>query len=183
MLANRKRVETALIARGARAVGAAKLIDYWFCPKRAKNIRQASTDQTGFALRIRESKDLYSGRTVSALECKSPVDGKNHAFCHEHEIDLTNTKEMRAILSDIGFKEFLMVRKRRLIYYYRGAKFCFDSIQGMGEGLEIEMNARKSQRTEAHQKLAELTRSLGIGPGEIVRKSLTYIAMQKLAKF
>jgi predicted adenylyl cyclase CyaB len=183
LLKNRKEAEKILLSRGARIRYSAELKDYWFCPKTAKNFKEASIDKTGFALRIRETKDIYSGKTNSSLECKTLADGKTHSLCHEHEIGLLNAAEMRLILSDIGLKEFLAVEKRRVVYLYKGVKFCFDSIKGVGEGLEIEVNTKRGNETEAHKKLFNLALSLGIRKEEILKKSLTYIAMQKLSRF
>jgi predicted adenylyl cyclase CyaB len=139
-------------------------------------------ERTGFALRIRETKDQYSRRTTAALECKILCDGQDHSLCHEHEIPLADTKGMRHILDDIGLKEFLVIDKERIIYQYRKAKFFFDKIKGLGQGLEIEIMA-KNNLVQTKAKLLALAADLGINKEEILTKSLTHLAMQKLGKF
>jgi predicted adenylyl cyclase CyaB len=183
LLKNRKKVERDLITRGARIAYSAELKDYWFCPKSVKNPKEAAIEKIGYALRIRESRDLYTGKTNVSLECKTLADGKTHALCNEHEMPIASVKETRAILSDLGIKEFLAIDKRRVIYVYKGMKFCFDAIKGVGDGLEIELNVKAAGQSSAYKKLISTARSLSINESEILEKSLTHIAMQKLSRF
>jgi len=182
-LKNRKAIEEKLKNLDAKVVYATHLVDYWFCPDSAKNYKDASVDKTGFALRIRESKDNYSGKRTASLECKVPLKEYGHWGCHEHEMEISDVLTTRKILDDIGLKEFLVIDKQRVIYEYRGAKFCFEKIKGLGDGLEIEIMANKSNVPKAREKAVGLALSLGIKREEILEKSLTYLAMQKIAKF
>ena len=182
LLKNRQAVENRLSDLGGRVTYASHLIDYWFCPDGAKNYKEASINKTGFALRIRESKDSYSGKEIASLECKTLVNGHDHALCHEHEIDITDIKSTRQILDDIGLKEFLVIDKQRVIYEYKKAKFCFDKIKNFGDGLEIEIMTR-GKLAEAKEKAIKLALELGIRKEDILEKSLVYLAMQKLGKY
>jgi predicted adenylyl cyclase CyaB len=182
LLSNRKKIEKQLSQLGAKIIHTDQLIDYWFCPKRVKNVKGALIDYTGFALRIRELKNLTGGKKFSTLECKTLSDGKDHCFCHEHEITFTDVKSMRNILNDVGLKEFLVVSKKRTVYQYQNIKFCFDKIKGVGDGLEIELMT-KGNLAEAKEKLISLAAKLGIKKKQILPKSLTYLAMKKLSKF
>jgi len=182
LLKNRRIVEDKLKQFGGKLVYHARLKDYWYCPIKVKNYRQAMVDKVGFALRIRETHDSYSGKTSSSLDCKTFYEPGNHALCHEHEIDLTDARQMRNILVDIGLKNFLFVDKQRTVYQYKSAKFCFDKIKGIGEGLEIEIMAKNNIKA-AHGKILELAEQLGIKKSEILKYSLTYLAMQKLSRF
>jgi len=182
LLKNRSVIEKKLKALGAKIIYTAQLIDYWFCPKCAKHYKEASIDKTGFALRIRETKDAYSGRRTASLECKTLSDGKDHALCNEHEINLDDSKNARAILTNIGLKEFLVIDKVRVIYKYKDVKFCFDKIKGLGDGLEIEIMT-SDNLAKAKEKVTNLALDLGIKRDEILEKSLTYLAMEKLGKF
>lgn len=183
LLKNKKRVLKKLELLGARVCYFSHLIDYWFCRDEAKDYHQASLDRSGFALRIRESKDDYTGKTVASLECKTLSDGKNHALCHEHEINIENVGETRKILDDIGLKEFLVIDKERIMYSLGKMKFCFDDIRGLGDGLEIEMMVPKNKTKKAHQEILKFAAALGIKKEEILDKSLTYLAMRKIARF
>jgi len=182
LLRHRKAIEDKLRFLGAKTVGVSRLTDYWYCPAAAKNFRQAGTEKTGFALRIRESVNPYGGRKTSTLECKTLCDGKDHSLCHEHEMVLSDVAAMRHILADIGLREFLAVAKERTVYRYKRVKFCFDKIKGVGDGLEMEIMT-KNNLTGAKQKLISLAGELGIKRQEILKKSLTYLAMEKLSKF
>jgi len=182
LLKNRQAIENRLSDLGGRVAYASHLIDYWFCPDRAKNYKEASIDKTGFALRIRESKDLYSGKEIASLECKTRAGGHDHALCNEHEIDINDIKSTRQILDDIGLKEFLVIDKQRVIYEYKKAKFCFDKIKNFGDGLEIEIMTR-GKLNQAKERAIKLALELGIRKEDILEKSLVYLAMQKLGKY
>lgn len=182
LLKNRRKIEDNLKNSGAKVIYFTQLKDYWYCPKNVKNYQNASIDKTGFALRIRETTDKYSNKKSAALECKTLYDGKNHALCHEHEIDLPNVAQTRKILEDIGLKEFLIIDKERTIYQYRRFKCCFDKINGIGQGLEIEMLAKNNLK-KAYDKIISFAKTIGINDAEILDKSLTYLAMKKLSKF
>jgi len=182
LLKNRPAVEREIKKRGAKMVYFEKLKDYWYCPNHAKNFEQASTDKTGFALRIRKSIDNYTGKQTATLECKTLCNGKDHAMCNEYCVDLQDTDQMRKILQSIGLREFLVINKERTIYQLDETKFCFDDIEGVGRGLEIEIMTRTDVE-KTHQRLVNLALDLGIAKQEILEKSLTYLAMKKLAKF
>lgn len=182
LLKNRKVIESKVESLGGKIVYFSRLKDFWFCPRDVKNYQKASIDNTGFALRIRETKDIYTGKIISSLDCKTLCDDKTHAFCNEYEMDVADPDQMRKILESIGLKEFLVVDKERVIYKLKDVKYCFDKIVGVGDGLEIEkMTTANIQKT--HRELIKRAKELGIKDKEILDKSLTFIAMQKLAKF
>lgn len=181
-LKNRKKIEENLRDFGSQIVAVSHLKDYWFCPAKAKDHKEASIDKTGFALRIRESKDVYSGKVFRSLDCKTLCDGKTHALCHEYEIDLSDIEQTRKIFESIGLKQFLLVDKQRTIYKYKNIKCYFDKIKGVGNGLEIEMMTN-GDINKAHDRLIKFAKQIDIQQDEILDKSLTYIAMEKLARF
>lgn len=182
LLKNRQATERNVEKLGAKPTSVYRLIDYWFCPKESKNWQAALIDNTGFALRIRETKDQYGGRSLATLECKTLCDGKDHSLCHEHEVPLSDPISIRHILTDIGLKIFLKVDKIRTIYQYRKIQFCFDDIKGVGQGLEIEMMAKENP-AEVKKELLALAERIGIEKDEILDKGLTYLAMKKMGKF
>lgn len=182
LLKNRGKIEQGLKCRGAKLVYFQKLKDYWYCPAAARDYKEASIDSTGFALRIRESVDRYTGKRTASLECKTLCDGKTHAVCNEYEVDVPEIDETRKILQSIGLKEFLIIDKERIIYELDNIKFCFDEIKGVGEGLEIEVMTDEDIE-KIHTRLTDLALDIGVTKQEILEKSLTYIAMQKIAKF
>jgi predicted adenylyl cyclase CyaB len=184
LLKNRKAIEKKVLARGAKMIYFSRVKDYWFCPCAAKNHLAASLDKTGFALRIRETKDMYNGRQSASLDCKTLCDGKTHALCNEYELDLgKNVATARKLLESIGLKEFLLIDKERVIYKYGQYKLCFDKIKGLGNGLEIEKMTSREKVNNVHAELLKFAAELGIDKKEILEKSLTYLAMEKMTKF
>lgn len=182
LLQNKELIKKKLEKQGAKIIYSSHLRDYWYCPVKVKNWQGAEIEKTGFALRIRETVDRYTDKSSASLDCKTLCDGKTHALCNEYEIDLTDLEQARKILESIGLKEFLLVDKERIIYELDDIKYCFDDIKGVGEGLEIEMMTT-GDVNKAHKRLTKVALDLGIKPEEILEKSLTHIAMQKLGRF
>lgn len=183
LLKNRKAIEEKIKNQSAKLIYYTHLIDHWYCPQNVKNYKEACTDNIGYALRIREAKDEYTGRHICSLECKTLCNGINHAFCNESEIDINDIEQAQNILKAIGLKEFLTIDKERTIYKKEEVKYCFDKIKGLGEGLELEIMTNKKNIKKAHQKMKKKASELGIKKEEILDRSLTYLAMKKLAIF
>ena len=183
LLKNRKEVEKALAQRGAILIKYLKVKDFWYCDKNAHTYKQASIDTSGFALRVREEKDLQFNKTSASIDCKTLQDGKNHAICNEYALPILNIPQAKKILESINLKEFLVVNKERKVYKYQGITFYFDKIKGVGDGLEIEVMATKGTEKIKYEQLLNLVDELNISKEEILEKSLTFIAMQNLANF
>ena len=171
-----------LESKGAKLFGKKHLIDYWFCDKNVETVDEASFDHSGYALRIRCTKDLASGQESHSMECKTPCSGDDHSLCNEYEIDLSDTDQARKILEAIGMKEFLVVEKERIQYRYHDADFCLDTIKHCGEGLEIEKMTNINIQ-QAKKDLIDLAKTLDVDMSKMMDKGLTYIPMKKLAKF
>ncbi len=182
LLKNRKKIEQEVKKLGAEVISNLKIKDYWYCPKSIKSYKEAQIDNLGFALRVREVRDCDTNKESFSLDCKTLISGKNHALCNEYEVDLNSSKQIKKILENIGFKLFLLLRKSRVVYKYKNLKFYFDKIKGIGDGLEIESMTREDEK-KVYNNILNLAFKLGISPNEILDKSLTYLAMKKLARF
>ena len=180
LLENRKKIERKIKSIGARAVSFLKIKDYWYCLSSAKSRKHIGIDRSGFALRVRELKDLHTKKLAASLNCKTLYDKKTHALCNEYEVVLPVSSSIKKILESIGMREFLVVEKERIVYKYKNINFCFDKIKGIGNGLEIEVMAKGNPK-ETQDKLIDLAVKLGIKRREILKKSLTYLAMEKLS--
>src|SRR3989338_5473043 len=183
LLKNRKAIEKTVIQKGAVLIKHLKVKDFWYCSKNVHTYRKASIDRSGFALRLRIEKDLSLKKTKSSIECKTLQSGKNHAECNEYELPVEDLFQARKLLESINFKEFLVIEKERKVYKYQKFSLFFDKIEGVGHGLEIEIMSTKGTEKVRYNQLLNLAIELGISQSEILKKSLTYIAMQKLANF
>lgn len=182
LLRNRKVVESGIRNLGAKIIQSAKIEDSYYCPEEINNYKSASIDNTGYALRIRKLQNLKNSKKSYFLECKTLADKKNHALCYEYETSIEDPGNMDKILKSAGFKKFLTVEKKRKTYKFKKYNFAFEEIKGIGDGLEIEVFV-ENNCNKAYEELKKTALSLGITKDEILKKSLTYLAMKKLSKF
>lgn len=183
LLKNRKAIEKTAKQKGAIFIKHLKVKDFWYCSKNVHNYKKASIDSSGFALRLRIEKDISLRKTKSSIECKTLRSGKNHAECNEYELPVEDLFQARKLLESINFKEFLVINKERKVYKYQKFSLFFDKIEGVGHGLEIEIMRSKGTEKVKYNQLLNLAVELGISQSEILKKSLTFIAMQKLTSF
>lgn len=183
----REKIEKVLLNKGAKVVYMGHIIDHWFVPNYIKNLKQKDEyydSGKGFGLRVRQQDNGYTGKITTTLEVKRLVTPYKHEHCIEGEIDINSYEETRNLLNLMNFKEFLTIDKDRLVYKYNNnLKVVIDDIKDFGTGVEIEMitSKAKDEVWGVLQKTAkELTLNLKT---ELVEKSVTYLAMKKLANF
>lgn len=186
IIKDRKKIEQRLIHIDAKITYHGHVVDHWFIPKRIKNMKQKDKyydTGRGFGLRIRQQDNGYTGKISSSMEVKRLLIPYKHDTCLEHEIDISCYEEGRRLLDMMGFKEFLLIDKDRVVYKLGDYKVIIDTIKDFRTGVEIEIIIGE-KREKVIPKLKEIAMKLGLNiEKEMTSKSLTYQAMKKLAKF
>jgi len=121
----------------------------------------AETDE---ALRIRVEKKVkvtYKGPKVDE-ETKSR---------EEVNVEVSDFERALRLFEFLGFKKFRTVRKRRRIYRLKEAIICVDSVEGLGDFIEIEVEGGLERKEEIF-RIAEM---LGYTKAESIR--LSYLEM------
>jgi len=121
----------------------------------------AETDE---ALRIRVEKKIkltYKGPKVDS-ETKSR---------EEVNLEVNSFDDALKLFELLGFKKFRTVRKRRKIFKFEKAIICIDSVEGLGDFIEIEVEGGLEKK-EGIFKIAE---TLGYSRAESIR--LSYLEM------
>ncbi|MEM0303324.1 MAG: class IV adenylate cyclase [Archaeoglobaceae archaeon] len=121
----------------------------------------AETDE---ALRIRVEKKIkltYKGPKVDS-ETKSR---------EEVNLEVNSFDDALKLFELLGFKKFRTVRKRRKIFKLEKAIICIDSVEGLGDFIEIEVEGGLEKKEEIF-KIAE---TLGYSRAESIR--LSYLEM------
>lgn len=160
-----------LLQRGATATGEAQQSDHYF----NHPVRDfAVTDE---ALRIRS----VGGQNW--LTWKGPKIDQKTKTRREIEPALGDgaetAEELSEVLTILGFHSVAVVRKFRKTYEFvwksRRFEFSVDSVDGIGEFLEVELLADQNELAVAQQSLRELCEELELSESSIVRKS--YLSM------
>ncbi|WP_445474303.1 class IV adenylate cyclase [Methanococcoides methylutens] len=128
----------------------------------------AETDE---ALRLRSvnggTRMTYKGRKLDSVsktreEFETPVDGT----------------AAKGILLSLGFFESGIVKKTRDIYRYGDITICLDSVEGLGEFVEVELVADSD--IDSHRELLfEFLESIGIKKEDSIRTSYLEMVMEK----
>jgi len=111
-------------------------------------------------LRIRESKEnitLNHKRWHDNKEDKS-------VSCDEHEVKVSDAKVCNDILKGLGFKELIIVEKKRKAWEYKGTKIALDNVNNLGDFIEIESKDSKDIETiknHLYSLIDELSVSVG----------------------
>ncbi|NYT18954.1 MAG: class IV adenylate cyclase [Methanosarcinales archaeon] len=128
----------------------------------------AETDE---ALRLRSvnggTRMTYKGRKLDSVsktreEFETPVDGT----------------AAKGILVSLGFFESGTVKKTRDIYRYGDITICLDSVEGLGEFVEVELVADSD--IDSHRELLfEFLESIGLKKEDSIRTSYLEMLMEK----
>ncbi|MEM3139014.1 MAG: class IV adenylate cyclase [Archaeoglobaceae archaeon] len=121
----------------------------------------AETDE---ALRIRVEKKIkltYKGPKVDS-ETKSR---------EEVNLEVNSFDDALKLFELLGFKKFRTVRKRRKIFKFEKAIICIDSVEGLGDFIEIEVE----DGLEKKEEIFKIAETLGYSRAESIR--LSYLEM------
>jgi predicted adenylyl cyclase CyaB len=187
ILKDKTLTENKLRALGAKLTNHSHIIDHYYCQNYITNMQEKDQwfdSPTGFAPRIRQIDNDYSGKIITTLEVKKLAgpDYKDHSNCLEAEIEINNFRDAERLVLMMNHKKFMIFDKERFVYRLGEIKFCFDSITNFGDGLEIEkMTTEPIEKVK--RELTKLAAKLDLSEKDMPRNSLTYEVMLKLAKF
>lgn len=126
----------------------------------------ASTDE---ALRLRSAGGrsylTYKGPKVDSLT-KTRV---------EHETKVEDYEEARRILEGLGFDAVLAVNKTRQLYALGEYVISLDSVEGLGDFIEVEKKGSSYEPRE----LTDFLRRLGIAEEQFERRSYLELLLEK----
>jgi adenylate cyclase class 2 len=133
----------------------------------------AETDE---ALRIR--RETHAGDTDGddgtdvRLTYKGPLVEAKSKTREEIETAVENGDDVRAILAGVGFEPAATVRKERERFALEGFTVTLDTVDGLGEFVEVETEAaEESDVPERREAAFDLFRSLGLDPDDQLRTS------------
>ncbi|MCL7411102.1 MAG: class IV adenylate cyclase [Methanosarcinaceae archaeon] len=157
--ADHERIKGLLNEIGARAIGVEHHCDtYYNAPHRDFSI----TDE---ALRIRIVNSsavlTYKGKKLDAVSKTR----------EEFETDV-DAVIMRNILLSLGFFESGVVKKTRAIFEFEALIICLDSVEGLGEFIEVETMAQSKSDVDEHRAhVFGFLERLGVGQEDSIRVS------------
>ncbi|WP_251343899.1 class IV adenylate cyclase [Haloplanus halophilus] len=161
--ASHEAVRERLSALGAERVGSVRQVDtYYDAPHRDF----AETDE---ALRIRREADAEGSTT--RVTYKGPLVEEASKTRREVETGVDDADRMADILDSLGFSPAAEVAKSRERYALDGYTVTLDSVDGLGEFVEIEREAAETDLETAREGAVSRLRDLGLDPDDGIRTS------------
>ena len=131
---------------------------------------------TDEALRVRESKDLITGKGEAYITYKGKKLDNVSMSRLEHETKVGNGAIIKQILESIGFKPVPPVEKVRIELRRGNISACIDDVKGLGGFLELEILVQKEeQREEALTEIERTLKQLGLEMSNSITQS--YLSM------
>ncbi len=134
---------------GARYVGQKHQIDRYYEPYHRPMIKKS-----GRILRVRH--DALSKQTRLELHIS-----RTTYAATEHEVVVSDLKTIRTILKELKAREAFVVDKRRSVYRLGRAEIVLDTVKGLGQFIEIEIQGKDS--AAIRQRLHNILAQLGVG--------------------
>jgi len=132
----------------------------------------AETDE---ALRIRrgtvDSGDADSGAERTRLTYKGPLLEAESKSREEHETAVGDAAAAVGILDGLGFEPAAEVRKDRRRFALDGYTVTLDSVDGLGEFVEVETETTDDDIDDAREGAFSVLGSLGLDPEDQIRTS------------
>jgi len=155
-------VRQRLEAAGGTFLGTVRQADtYYDAPDRDF----AETDE---AVRVRRERDGDAERV--RLTYKGPLVDSAAKTREEAETGVDDGEALAAILSGMGYEPAATVRKERDRYRLDGCTVTLDSVDGLGEFVEVELET-EADVDAAREEAAATMESLGLDPDEGIRTS------------
>ncbi len=133
--------------------------DTYFNPPKRDFLAQ---DPVSEWLRVRKSPD-GSSLTYKKWHNK---DGNECVSCDEHQTRLSDADAFEKILKCLGFRELIVVDKKRTAWQYKGAEIALDYVNGLGIFIELEAKGDHLTVDSAKVHLLSLIRELGAEVGQ-----------------
>lgn len=163
--ADHDEVEAALARIGAEPAGTVTQVDtYYDHPVR----EFAETDE---ALRIR--RETQDSEDRAKITYKGPLVDAASKTREELETGVENGDTVAEILGSVGFEPAATVTKTRRRFEYEEYTVTLDSVEGLGEFVEIETVAQAVE--PAREGAIQVLEALGLDPAEGIRRS--YLGM------
>lgn len=128
------------------------------------------------ALRVRESKDLISGKITSSLTYKGQKLDDVSMSRNEIETFVENISVVKTVFEQIGLRSVHPVEKIRIELKKGNVTACIDDVKDLGAFLELEILVKNENMREAALKdIEETLKSIGLNMNATIRKS--YLCM------
>ena len=108
-----------------------------------------------------------------------PHDQVVKTHCTEYETDVASYDQLNKILAALNFVKLVDVKKLRKIWDYGDVEVSLDSVDELGDFIEVEYKGEAIGIEAARKHLFAALKELGAEPGEIDYRGYPYLLMEK----
>lgn len=171
--ATHEEVRQELESAGARPLGTVDQRDVYFD---APHRDFAARDE---ALRLREETDGEGPTAI--LTYKGPKLDRESKTRKEHETSVGSPEALKDALEALGFEPAATVAKTRARFDLDGFTVVLDTVEGLGEFVEVETTAPEADVEAAQQAVAETLERLGLDPESGISTSYLELLLAEAA--
>lgn len=144
-----------------------------------KSINDPSSNQR---IRLRKNNTKYTVcyKEEIATKVESTKDGIEFNVCNEVEFDISNVEAFRKFANRLCLKEIWSRKKIRSIYHLDNIQIELNSIEQIGDFIEIEVICNFESIRKARSDIIETMRKLDINVDQIEKR--WYTSMQNIDK-
>jgi len=159
------------LSKHAKPLGTQRQVDYYFDHphKSFAFVDELGRKRADEYLRLRVDR---KGATLCFKRCREE---SGSTYYDEIEAGTENPKNMRMILETLGFKEMLIIDKKRKSYRYKNFQFDCDQVTGLGFFVEVEYKGKVKSPKMCLKEIYDLLSEIGIKDYE--EMNIGYLAM------
>lgn len=168
-LVDRDKVKARIMALGGQYIDRQVQKDIYF------NSRDRDFAASDEALRVRSS----GGGAV--LTYKGPRIGTRSKSRREIEVGITDVAAAEEFLAALGFTRLLCITKTRENYRLDRYVISLDTVEGLGDYLEIETRAETEHEVKSKvEEMIGLLPAIGVGEGATITSSYLEMLLEKM---
>lgn len=108
-----------------------------------------------------------------------PHDSKIKTHCKEYEANIDSYDQLSKILTALNFVKLIDVKKTRRAWKYMDTEVSLDSVEDLGEYIEIEYKGSASDVLKVREHLFTVLDTLGAQTGKLDTSGYPYLMLKK----
>lgn len=146
----------AFLGKNAEFKSEERQVDEYFTPAHRNFLAERPVREW---LRLRDENGKFS---VNYKNWHFDSNGKTSS-CDEFETRVEDSAKLRSLFAAIGIKPVVKVDKARRKWHYENYEIAVDSVEGLGEFVEIELRGSSADPKQVTDGMMDFLRQRGVG--------------------
>lgn len=124
---------------------------------------------------------IANGKAQVNYKDWQPHESKIKTHCNEFETNVDSFEQLSEILNALNFMKLIDVKKTRKAWDYMDAEVSIDSVEGLGDFIEIEYKGEIENVEDARKHLFKILKKLAARTKELDIRGYPYLLLEKNA--